>query len=173
MEPLRFDNETGLLVSTEPEKSGYGGLKKGLKTASAVIAFFCALFALASIVALYLGVIGGFDGEYTAEQSNALVRLALLGIVFGIGMVTVSISCVGAGLLLITNTTDNRIKHIWAAVMSVFDVFAIILVAVCGVSASVLNAQWFYAFIAPFAVDLVMRVICSVVCIVLKEKKNG
>lgn len=179
MEPFETDNsiENGLKISisTEPEKSRYGGLKKGLKTASAIIAFFCALVALTSIVALYFGVIDGFDGSggYTTEQSNAVVGLAILGIVFAICMVIVSLSCVGAGLLFVTNPTDDKVKHIWGAVMGVFDVLAIILVSVCGVSATVLNGQWFYVFIVPFAVDLVMRVICVTLCIVLKEKENG
>lgn len=175
MEPLQFDKESGLLVSTEPEKSRYCGLKKGLKTASAVIAFFCALVALASIASLYFGVIDGFDGggSTTTKQDNAIVRLSIFGIVFGIGMVIVSISCICAGLLFVTNPTDDRVKHIWSAVMGVFDVLAIVLVSVCGVSASVLNGQWFYVFIVPFAVDSVMRVVCAALCIVLKEKENG
>lgn len=162
-------------VHTKSEENKSGKVKKKLRTATAVIAFICAAVAIAAIVSLYFGVLNGKNdsSDYTAEQSAAVFLLAVLGVVFGICMVIVSISCVCAGLLIITNAAGDKAKYIWGAVMGIFDAIAIALISVGGATASIIGGQWFVAFVAPFAVDLVMSVVCAVYCIVKKEKQNG
>ena len=174
MEQMQTD-EQNLPNGTQPKMDRYDKVKRSLKIASGVVALFCIFAALASIVALYLGVIRGFDssGNTTSEQGGAILGLVLMGIILAIGMVIVAISCLAAGLLIITNKNNNRTKFIIAAVIGIFEIIAIILISVCGSAASVLNGQWYYAFIVPFAADLVLRVVCAILCSVLKEKQNG
>lgn len=162
-------------VNTQPENSKSGKVKNGLKAAAAIVAFVCAAVSLATIVALYFGVLGdnGNSDGYTAEQSATVVLMALLGIFFAISMVIICFSCIGAGLLYITNRSENKAKYIWGAVLGIFDVLAIVFIAVVGSMAQTIGVNWFYALVAPFAVDLIMRVGCTIYCLIKKEKHNG
>lgn len=175
MEQIQIYKQNNL-NAPQPEKGKYDGVKRGIKIASGVIALLCIFAALASIVALYYGVIGGFNSTEgtTAQQGGAIFGLAFfIGLGLAIGMVIVAITCLTAGLLIITNKSYKRVKFIIATVLGIFDIIAIILVGVVGSAASVLNGGWYYAFIVPFATDFILRLVCTILCSVLKEKQNG